>query len=78
MLKDVISGCMKDVVLVDSGAVGAEDMAGALLDLGTAADRSRAGRHTFFVTDSTEGFEKQASIFLETEEHLSVSRVDLN
>lgn len=78
MLKDVISGCMKDTVLVDSGAVGAEDMAGALLDLGTAADRSRAGRHTFYVTDSTEGFEKQASIFLETDEHLAVSRVDLN
>ena len=78
MLRDVISACMDGATLVDSGAVGAEDMAGALLDLGTAADRGRAGRHTFYVTDSTEGFEKQASIFLETEEHLAVSRVDLN
>ena len=79
MLKDVISACMgESVTLVDSGAVGAEDMAGALRRGGCCAEDGKTGEHVFCVTDSTEGFERQASIFLGTEERLSVSRVDLN
>ena len=79
MLRDVISACMgAGVTLVDSGAVGAEDMAGALRRGGCCAPEGKAGEHVFYVTDSTEGFERQASIFLETEEHLDVSRVALN
>ena len=79
MMRDVIADFMGDgVTLVDSGAVGAEDMARVLTESGLSAERERAGKHSFFVTDSTEGFERQASVFLGSEEKFAVSRTELS
>jgi len=79
LLTDVISGYLgSGVALIDSGAVGAQNMAETLAADGLATLTKKLGEHRFYVTDNTDGFARQASIFLGRGEVLDVSRVSLD
>lgn len=79
MMREIISDFIGEkVTLIDSGAVGAENMVRVLAQKGLRAEHSRLGQHSFFVTDSTQEFEHQASVFLGTNDKLHVSQTNLS
>ncbi|MCF0120507.1 MAG: aspartate/glutamate racemase family protein [Oscillospiraceae bacterium] len=78
LLTGVIANFMGDgVTLVDSGAATAEAVAAALSLNDGLTDRTVSGGKRYFVTDSTEGFEHVASMFLGDDLSGEVSRVSL-
>ena len=78
LIKDVISAFMGDgVSLVDSGAVTAKYVAEELERLSLLSLARKVGVQKYYVTDSTEGFAKIASMFLETDVRGEVEQVAL-
>lgn len=63
--------------LVDSGEETAEYLIKKLRQKDMLADAGRAGRHSYYVTDSTEGFERLAPLFMEEELKGSVEQTEL-
>lgn len=65
LLKDVIGAFMgPEVTLLDSGAEVVRQVAERLSASGQEADPGREGRCRWYVSDSTEGFQSLASLFL--------------
>ena len=78
LLRGVISHVMgPDVVLIDSGAETAMQVAGELTSRGMLAPAGAEGAARYFVTDSIEGFSALASIFLESEVRGLVEQISL-
>lgn len=65
LLEEVIGAFMgPDVTLVDAGAAGASAARSLLIERDALAPEGSRGNHRYFVSDTTEGFAKLASIFL--------------
>ena len=64
------------ITLVDSGEVTAERVAWDMVSMGLIAAR-RGGARQYFITDSTEGFSKMASLFLRADVGGAVTQVEL-
>ena len=78
LLKGVIGAYMgPDVTLIDVGAQCARWTAARLDRAGLRADGSEAGRHRFFVSDSTEDFSSLASVFLKEDVGNEVEQIDI-
>lgn len=78
LLRPAIERIVGDgVTLIDSGAVTAEFVAAQLGELGLLTAERREGRRRYFVTDFVEGFQTQASRFLERDVTDSVERASL-
>ncbi len=79
ILKKVISKVMgANVTLIDSGYETALYTAHLLKENNLLNKDNKLGNCNFYVSDTTEGFSKLASIFLEKEISKSVNRVDIN
>ena len=78
LLRAVIGAYMgPDVALIDVGAQCAGWTAARLDRAGLRAGAARAGRHRFFVSDSTEDFAALASVFLQEDVRAGVERIDI-
>ena len=78
LLKAVISAYMgPDVTLIDVGAQCARWTAARLDQTGLRTGAVEAGRHRFFVSDSTEDFASLASVFLREDVGAGVERIDI-
>ena len=78
LLKAVIGACMgPDVTLVDVGAQCARWTAVRLDEAGLRTDGVEAGRHRFFVSDSTEDFASLACVFLREDVEDEVEQIDI-
>ena len=78
LLKEVIGSYMgPDVTLVDVGAQCARWTAVRLDQAGLRTDAVEAGRHRFFVSDSTEDFASLASVFLKEDVGDEVEQIDI-
>ena len=66
-----------DVVLIDSGQETASFAMELLREQNALCDRTESGRCSFFVSDSTEGFSKAASMFLERDVADDVNYIDI-
>lgn len=78
LLGEVIAEIMGPAVnLVSPGEETAKYVAGLLSDSGLLTDRQEAGRHKYYVTDSTDNFTSVASMFLQTDILGEVSQVSL-
>ncbi len=65
LLTDIISDIMGGgVTLVNSGAEGAKKLAGSLARDGLLSGRNSGGKHSYYVTDTAEGFSGAAALFL--------------
>jgi glutamate racemase len=65
------------VTLIDSGAQTAEAVARQLRDASLLSSRERCGEWRFFVTDSAEGFNGFASLFLESDTVVAARQIAL-
>jgi glutamate racemase len=65
------------VTLIDSGAQTAEAVAFGLRELSLLSSRERVGTRQFFVTDSAEGFNDFASLFLESDDKVEARQIAL-
>ena len=78
LLKTVIGAYMgPDVALIDVGAQCARWTAVQLDRAGLRTDAAEAGRHRFFVSDSTEDFASLASVFLQEDVGDGVEHIDI-
>lgn len=78
LLKDIIAGCMgPETVLVDVGEQCARWVAGQLDARGLRSGREGPGTHRFFVSDSTGGFGRLASVFLGEDVSGGVEQIDI-
>lgn len=78
LLRGVIADIMGEGVnLVDCGAEAAENLKRVLTITEKRSEKGRAGTTGFFVSDSTEGFIKNAEMFLGSEFKGDVERVDI-
>ena len=78
LLRDVISKIMgPDVLLVDSGAETAKQVAENLQGRDMLTKSESGGSIRYFVTDSIEGFSKPASRFLDSDVHGMVEQITL-
>ncbi len=78
LLREVIGRYMgPDTALVDVGAECARWTAAELDRAGLRTDRAQAGRHRFFVSDSTEDFASLASVFLREDVEGEVEQIDI-
>ena len=78
LLKDIITGYMgPDTALVDVGEQCAQWVAGQLTARDLRSGRKEAARHRYFVSDSTGGFGRLASIFLGEDVSASVEQIDI-
>ena len=78
LLRAVIGAYMgPDVTLIDVGAQCARWTAARLDRAGLRAGAVEAGRHRFFVSDSTEDFAALASVFLKEDVGDGVERIDI-
>ncbi|MDD6188098.1 MAG: glutamate racemase [Clostridiales bacterium] len=78
LLSDVISDFMgSGVKLVSPGEETAEYLIKKLRQADALAQPDRPGRHRYYVTDSTEGFERLASLFMDSDISGEVSQTEL-
>lgn len=78
LLAEVIGGIMGDgVTLIDSGSASAEAVAEYLSSGGLLSSKTSEGRRHYYVTDSTAGFERSASMFLGSDVRGTVEQVSL-
>lgn len=78
LLREVIGGYMgPDTALIDVGAECARWTAVQLDRAGLRTDAVEAGKHRFFVSDSTEDFAALATIFLGEDVHGGVEQIDI-
>ncbi|MDR0838030.1 MAG: glutamate racemase [Oscillospiraceae bacterium] len=78
LLRDAISSVLGEgVALVDSGATTADYVAVRLREMGLLNGSDTPGERRYFVTDIIDGFETQASRFLEADVSGSVRQITL-
>lgn len=78
LLKDIIAGYMgPEVALVDVGGQCARWVADQLTARDLRAQREGHGTHRYFVSDSTGGFGRLASIFLGEDVSADVAQIDI-
>ena len=78
LLTDVIRAYMgENVVLVNSGAACARQVARMLAETDALSDCTEGGTRRYFVSDRVEGFSDLASIFLGEDVHGDVEQVDI-
>lgn len=66
-----------DVVLIDSGRETASFAMELMRKQNTLCDSTQPGKCSFYVSDSTEGFSKAASLFLERDVAADVNYIDI-
>lgn len=78
IIKDAISYIMGDnVTLIDSGKETACFSAEIIKGLGLQTEKTTMGDYHFYVSDTIEGFSKNAELFLGTNVRHNVSRIDI-
>ncbi len=78
LLKGVISGIMgNDVALIDVGEQTAKRVGEFLCENGLMSERTGKGSCRYFVSDTTENFEKLGSLFLQQRIEGLVNKVDI-
>lgn len=79
LLEQVIGAYMgPEVALINSGAAAAEQLTAEITEVGLLNDQQEPGLHRYYVSDSTENFAEQASIFLRENACFEVRKVDLD
>jgi len=79
LLSPVISAFMgPETTLINSGGAAAEYMAAALGEMGLLRADGQAGTYRYYVSDSTEGFSKEASAFLQKDVRGDVVQVNMD
>lgn len=79
LLEDVIGDYMgPDVTLINSGSAGARCVAETLEKSSALNDPGRTGSCRYFVSDTPDGFESAASIFLQQDVRGTAERIDIS